>query len=180
MEEIYDLYDATAAEEGYVPTSDNRGYAIRVNVADSDERAYEEGKKFFWQLGTSFGVAPREWQAPPGYLSRAATQGQRQQRRATTRYVSPEGQGQESNRPVVPGGPPLSYEEAHATYQIVTGTPDTVIKKLKHVIDIVDPSSLVLWGREGPMSHETAVRCIDLLGQEVIPAIKEYESQRGK
>ncbi len=180
MEEIYDLYDATAAEEGYVPTSDNRGYAIRVNVADSDERAYEEGKKFFWQLGTSFGVAPREWQAPPGYLSRAATQGQRQQRRATTRYVSPEGQGQEKNRPVAPGGPPLSYEEAHATYQIVTGTPDTVIKKLKHVIDIVDPSSLVLWGREGPMSHDTAVRCIDLLGQEVIPAIKEYESQRGR
>ena len=66
------------------------------------------------------------------------------------------------------------------TYQIVTGNPDTVIKKLKHVIDIVDPSSLVLWGREGPMSHDTAVRCIDLLGQEVIPAIKEYESQRGR
>ena len=167
MEEIYDLYDRTAAEEGYVPTSDNRGYAIRVNVADSDERAYEEGKKFFWQLGTSFGVAPREWQAPPGYLSRAATQGQRQQRRNTTRGVSP-------------GGPDLSYEEAHATYQIVTGNPDTVIKKLKHVIDIVDPSYLVLWGREGPMSHDTAVRCIDLLGQEVIPAVKEYQSKRGK
>ncbi len=178
MEEIYDLYDRTAAEEGYAATSDNRGYAIRVNVSDSDERAYEEGKKFFWQLGTSFGVAPREWQAPPGYLSRAATQGQRQQRRATTRYVNAE--SSEDKRPVAPGGPPLSYEEAHATYQIVTGNPDTVVKKLKHVIDVVDPSYMVLWGREGPMSHETATRCIDLLGQEVIPAIKEYESARGK
>ena len=167
MEEIYDLYDTIAAEEGYVPTSDNRGYAIRVNVSDSDERAYEEGKNFFWQLGTSFGVAPPQWQAPPGYLSRAATQGQRQQRRENTRSVTP-------------GGPSLSYEEAHATYQIVTGNPDTVIKKLKHVIDVVDPSYLVLWGREGEMSHDSAVRCIDLLGQEVIPAIKEYQSQRGK
>ncbi len=174
MEEIYDLYDRTAAEEGYTPTSDNRGYAIRVNVSDSDERAYEEGKKFFWQLGTSFGVAPREWQAPPGYLSRAAVRGQRQQRREVTRNIAPE------NRTVTPGGPALSYEEAHATYQIVTGNPDTVIKKLQHVIDVVDPSYMVLWGREGPMSHETAVRCIDLLGQEVIPAIKEYQSQRGK
>ena len=178
MEEIYDLYDRTAAEEGYTATSDNRGYAIRVNVSDSDERAYEEGKKFFWQLGTSFGVAPREWQAPPGYLSRAATQGQRQQRRATTRYVNAE--SSEDKRPVAPGGPPLSYEEAHATYQIVTGNPDTVVEKLKHVIDVVDPSYMVLWGREGPMTHETATRCIDLLGQEVIPAIKEYESKRGK
>ena len=178
MEEIYDLYDSIAQEEGYTATSDNRGYAIRVNVSDSDERAYEEGKKFFWQLGTSFGVAPREWQAPPGYLSRAAVQGQRQQRRATTRYVNAESHG--NNRPVAPGGPPLSYEEAHATYQIVTGNPDTVVEKLKHVIDVVDPSYMVLWGREGPMTHETATHCIDLLGQEVIPAIKEYQSQRGR
>ena len=148
MEEIYDLYDRTAAEEGYTATSDNRGYAIRVNVADSDERAYEEGKKFFWQLGTSFGVAPREWQAPPGYLSRAATQGQRQQRRATTRYVNAESNA--DKRPVAPGGPPLSYEEAHATYQIVTGNPDTVVEKLKHVIDVVDPSYMVLWGTGRP------------------------------
>jgi hypothetical protein len=79
---------------------------------------------------------------------------------------------------VTPGGPSLSYEEAHETYQIITGNPDTVIKKLKHVIDIVDPGSLVLWGREGPMSHKTAVRCIDLLSQEVIPAVKEYQSKR--
>jgi hypothetical protein len=28
------------------------------------------------------------------------------------------------------------------------------------------------------MSHQTAVRCIDLLTQEVIPAIKEYQPQR--
>lgn len=149
-----------------------------MNVSDSDERAYEEGKKFFWQLGTSFGVAPGEWQAPPGYLSRTATQGQRQQRRATTRYVNAE--SSDDKRPVAPGGPPLSYEEAHATYQIVTGNPDTVVEKLKHVIDVVDPSYMVLWGREGPMTHETATRCIDLLGQEVIPAIKEYESARGR
>jgi alkanesulfonate monooxygenase SsuD/methylene tetrahydromethanopterin reductase-like flavin-dependent oxidoreductase (luciferase family) len=165
ISEIYDLYDDVAREEGYTPTDENRGYAVRVNVADSDERAYEEGKNFFWQLGTSFGVAPRHWQSPPGYLSRAAARGARQQRREATRNVTP-------------GGPALSYEEAHATYQIVTGSPDTVIKKLKHITDVVDPGYLVLWGREGPMSHQTAVRCIDLLTQEVIPAIKEYRPQR--
>ena len=162
--DIYDLYDDVAREEGYTPTEQNRGYAVRVVVADSDERAYEEGKNFFWQLGTSFGVAPRHWQTPPGYLSRAASQGSRQQRRQTTRNVTP-------------GGPSLSYEEAHATYQIVTGSPDTVIKKLKDIADVVNPGNMVLWGREGPMSHQTAMRCIDLLTQEVIPAIKEYQPQ---
>ena len=162
--EVYDLYDRVAQEEGYTATEHNRGYAVRVVVADSDERAYEEGKNFFWQLGTSFGVAPRHWQTPPGYLSRAASQGSRQQRR-------------EPPRNVTPGGPVLSYEEAQATYQIVTGNPDTVIKKLKHIADVVNPANMVLWGREGPMSHQTAMRCIDLLAQEVIPAIKEYQPQ---
>ena len=162
--DVYDLYNKVAEEEGYTPTEQNRGYAVRVVVADSDERAYEEGKNFFWQLGTSFGVAPRHWQSPPGYLTRAASQGSRQQRRETTRNVTP-------------GGPSLSYEEAHATYQIITGNPDTVIKKLKDIADVVNPGNLVLWGREGPMSHQTAMRCIDLLAQEVIPAMKEYQPQ---
>jgi hypothetical protein len=27
------------------------------------------------------------------------------------------------------------------------------------------------------MSHATAMRCLELLGQEVIPAIKEYQPQ---
>ncbi len=164
MEEIFGLYAQVAEEEGYTATEENRGYAVRVNVSDSDERAYEEGKHFFWQLGTSFGVAPPHWQAPPGYISRAAVQGGRQQRRQATRSVSP-------------GGPNLDYEEAHAAYQIVTGSPDTVIKKLKHIIDVVDPGYMILWGREGPMPHESAMRCIDLLTQEVIPAIKEYRPQ---
>jgi alkanesulfonate monooxygenase SsuD/methylene tetrahydromethanopterin reductase-like flavin-dependent oxidoreductase (luciferase family) len=167
LEEIYGLYDEVAAAAGFTPTAEQRGYAIRVSVADSDAQAYEEGKHFFWQLGTSFGVAPRHWQAPPGYMSRVAAQGQRAQRRATAANVTP-------------GGPSLSYEEAHATYQIVSGSPDTVIKKLKRILDLVDPAYLILWGREGPMSHKVAMRAIDLLAQEVIPALKDYQPDREK
>ena len=169
ISEIYELYDKIAAEEGYTPTQDNRGYVVRINVADSDEKAYEEGKNFYWQQGTSFGVAPRHWQAPPGYMTRAAAQSGRAARRDATRSITPS---------VTPGGPSLDYEEAHATHQIVTGNPATIIEKLKHIVDIVDPAYLVLWGREGPMKHDVAMRCIDLLSQEVIPAIKEYVPER--
>ncbi len=164
---IYAYYDQIAAEEGFTPTSDHRGYAIRVCVADTDEKAYEEGKNFYWQLGTSFGVTPQQWQAPPGYISRTSAQGAREKARTTAATITP-------------GGPNLSYDEAHATYQIVTGNPDTVIQKLKYLMDIADPSYLMIWGREGPMSHEVAVRGIDLLGQEVIPAIKAYQADREK
>jgi alkanesulfonate monooxygenase SsuD/methylene tetrahydromethanopterin reductase-like flavin-dependent oxidoreductase (luciferase family) len=164
---IYAYYDEVAATEGFSPTADHRGYAIRVCVADSDEKAYEEGKNFYWQLGTSFGVTPPQWQAPPGYISRASAQGAREKARTTAARITP-------------GGPSLGYDEAHATYQIVTGNPATVIRKLKHLIDIADPAFLIIWGREGPMSHAVAVRGIDLLGQEVIPALKAYQADREK
>jgi alkanesulfonate monooxygenase SsuD/methylene tetrahydromethanopterin reductase-like flavin-dependent oxidoreductase (luciferase family) len=162
-EEIYGLYTKTAEEAGYTATSQHRGYAVRVNVADSDERAYQEGKNFYWQLGTSFGVTPGHWQTPPGYQSRTAAHSRRAQARESIRAA---------------GGSGISYEEAQTTYQIVTGNPDTVIRKMKHIIDAVDPAYLIAWGREGPMSHQTAMRCIELMTQEVIPALKEYQPQR--
>ena len=167
IDEIFDLYDEVAARTGFTPTSEQRGYVIRVSVADTDEKAYEEGRHFFWQLGTSFGVAPRHWLQPPGYVSREATQSRREQARVGSVNVTP-------------GGPALSYEDAHATYQIVSGNPDTVIEKLKRIMDVVDPGYMVFWGREGLMSHAVATRGIDLMTQEVIPAIKAYRADREK
>jgi alkanesulfonate monooxygenase SsuD/methylene tetrahydromethanopterin reductase-like flavin-dependent oxidoreductase (luciferase family) len=167
IEEIYDLYDQVATARGFTATAEQRGYAIRVSVADTDAQAYEEGRNFYWQLGTSFGVTPRHWQAPPGYISRAAAQGQREQRRTAAANITP-------------GGPVLDYDEAQATYQIVTGNPDTVIQKLKHIIDLVDPGYMIFWGREGPMSHKVAMHAIDLMTREVIPAVKAYEADRDK
>jgi alkanesulfonate monooxygenase SsuD/methylene tetrahydromethanopterin reductase-like flavin-dependent oxidoreductase (luciferase family) len=70
----------------------------------------------------------------------------------------------------------VPYEEAQATVQVITGNPDTVIEKLKKIVDLIDPGYVVLWGREGPMSHEVAMRNIDLMSQEVVPAIKEYQA----
>ena len=172
LEEIYDLYQSTAEADGWTPTSDNRGYVIRVNVADTDEKAYEEGKNFFWQLGRSFGLAPPHWLAPPGYATRRAAGSRRAQQ------LEAERQQQDTQGSTTLGGSAASYEEAHATYQIISGNPDTVIKKLKHAIDLIDPGYVILWGREGPMSHEVAMRSIDLMCQEVIPAIKEYQVDR--
>ena len=163
--DIYDTYASAAAEEGYEPTPDNRGYAVRAVVADSDERAYEEGKHFYWQLGTAFGLAPRHWQAPPGYQSRAAATSARELSRDSIRAATGS------------GGSIVPYDEAQETYQIVTGTPDTVIRKLKTIVDVMDPSQLIIWGREGTMPHDVAMRSIDLMTKEVIPAMKEYVPQ---
>ena len=151
---MWKLYNDAAAEEGYKTTQDNFGYLLKICVADTDEKAYEEGKNFYWQLGKTFGLIPRHWYRPPGHVARAAAASQPAIIRDTYGEVE--------------------YEQAQQIGQIITGSPDTVIKKLKHLVDVVDPALLILWAREGPMSHESAKRCLELLGQEVIPAIKEY------
>ena len=154
---IWKLYADTAAKEGYTATDENYGYAIRICVADTDEQAYEQGRHFYWQLGRTFGRVPLHWQRPSGYVSRA-TAGSQQ---TTLRDAFGD----------------IDYEQAQQIQQVITGAPDTVIKKLKTVLDVVRPAWLVLWAREGPMSHATAMRCLELLGKEVIPAIKEYQPQ---
>ena len=108
-------------------------------------------------------MTPPHWQAPPGYISKSSAQGPREANRRAGANITP-------------GGPSLLYEEAQETVQGITGSPNTVIKKLKKVIDLIDPGTIVLWGREGPMSHKVAMRSIDLMSQEVIPAIREYQA----
>ncbi len=69
-----------------------------------------------------------------------------------------------------------SYEAANRAGLIVTGSPKTIIQKFKHIIDRTDPGYLTFWAREGKKPHEATMRGIELLGKEVIPALREHQS----
>lgn len=158
-QEIRQMYHQYAKEVGFTPTSDHLGCIIRICVQDTDEQGYEAGKHFYWQRGSFTGVGRPEWSGPPGYASKAV--GAATIRKATA-------------------GLGAQYDEANKILSMVTGSPKTVVEKLKQIVDRVDPAYMVFWAREGPMSHDAAARCIELLGQEVIPAIKEHKAQLGQ
>jgi len=144
-------------------------------VMDTDEEAYEMGRHHYGGasvIGRSGGVAASaltagtgsagatggphpEWMAPPGYMSKEAKTGNM----AKERRMS-EG----------------SYEAAIRAGLIVTGGPKTIIQKFKHIIDRTDPGYLTFWAREGKKPHEATMRGIELLGKEVIPALREHQS----
>ena len=65
-----------------------------------------------------------------------------------------------------------AYQEAQDNYQVVLGTPTTVTEKLRHVRDTLGVGHMCLWAMDGYMSHKDTVRCIELLGKEVIPALR--------
>jgi len=152
-QELIAIYRETAQQEGYEMGREHVGYLIRVFVADTEEKAQELGYNFFWQKG-ALTKQIREWLAPPGYASIDFAGVRR------TRAVSRDFDSQ-------------AYQEAQDNYQLVLGTPDQVIEKLRYVRDLLGIGHMCLWAHDGYIGHEDTVRCIELLGREVLPALRE-------
>ena len=150
--ELIALYRDTARESGYEMTADNIGYLSRVFVADTEAKAQTEGRNFFWQNG-ALNKQPREWMAPPGYAS-IDFAGVRRLRAVSKPFDS------------------QAYQEAQDNYQVVVGTPDQVIERLRYIRDTLGIGHMCLWAHDGYMSHADTVRCIELFGSEVLPALR--------
>ena len=54
-----------------------------------------------------------------------------------------------------------------------------MIPKLRHVLEETRPSIYGIWGNDGTVSPEDARTCIRLLGQEVMPAMREIGKELG-
>ena len=154
------IYIDTAHEYGYKPGPEHFGYLLKAVVADTDEKAQEIGRNFMWTDGNRM-KGPREHNDPPGYQSREALKVKQQ--RPTGRF------GDVSKRP--------TYEEQQDLNIVIVGSPETVTRKLSKVITDLNPGYLLIYGNEGPMSHEDSMRSIELLGKEVIPALHEIKLQ---
>jgi alkanesulfonate monooxygenase SsuD/methylene tetrahydromethanopterin reductase-like flavin-dependent oxidoreductase (luciferase family) len=111
-----------------------------------------EGRNFFWQNG-ALNKQPREWMAPPGYAS-VDFAGIRRLRAVSKPFDN------------------QAYQEAQDNYQVVVGTPDQVITKLRYMRDSLGIGHMCLWAHDGYMSHDDTVRCIELFGNEVLPALR--------
>src|SRR5262245_3271497 len=93
----------------------------------------------------------------PGHTSRTS-------RRLATVNFGPAGRLGINRRP---------YEEQVQDYTIISGTPKTVLPKIRHVLEYLRPGSIFFWDGDGAMSHEDQMRSLRLMGEEVIPAVRE-------
>ena len=154
---IWQLYDETAEEAGFQSGPEYHGYLKQVHVAETDERAVENARQFTWMQGEFTGLAHPVWSTPAGYASPT-------QRREFVQFASGLG-ASPRRRP--------SFEEQIENSMIIAGRPETVIAKLRHVMEETRPGILSLWANDGFMTHEDSMTCIRLFGQEVLPAIRE-------
>jgi alkanesulfonate monooxygenase SsuD/methylene tetrahydromethanopterin reductase-like flavin-dependent oxidoreductase (luciferase family) len=126
------------------------GDAIMVRdiyVADSDEQAWREaGPQItrFWQLATD-----NFWRGES---------------------ISPESLPKFTERyPYFPGG--LTVQKMDEWGTSLIGSPETVIKKARQMVEIAKPDSLVGMFSFGGLKHEQVMRSIDLFASKVMPAL---------
>ncbi len=102
-------------------------------------------------------------------------------RRGASVLGKPPGYGSDSRRlmytklanGLLPRSRAAPFEEQHRTHEIVAGTPDQCVAALRVVLETCRPSILMLWGNDGKVGHRDSRRCIELLGREVLPALRE-------
>lgn len=160
--QLWSVYDEAARRVGYEPGPENRGYLLRVHVADTDEEALDHAREFMWMQGEFTGVGHPYWVNPPGYGSPS--------RRLD--YAKFANAGVFTSRAA-------PFEDQVRTREIVAGSPETVVRELRVVLETCRPSLLMLWGNDGAMTHEQSKRCIELTGREVIPALREIGDELG-
>ncbi|HLW70015.1 MAG TPA: LLM class flavin-dependent oxidoreductase [Candidatus Binataceae bacterium] len=200
--ELWNLYGDTAAQNGYTAGSENFGYLQQIFVAETEEKAQELGKGALFGGGAQNFSRP-EWTLPPGYNSKEATKRLARQQtdygflgitseklaesdRAATEDLHKE---KGNTRARLARGE-VSIEEAkakiYANYQkaqdglqIVIGTPKSVMPKLRLIMETLRPGIFGMFTIQGPVSEKDRLNNVRLLGQEVLPAMRDMAKELG-
>ena len=182
--ESFKYYDEVAAEEGFEAGTQHRGYLFKVHVDETEELAEEAGRKFVQGPSNPFlegnqGIVRPFIQNLPGLTQRnnllptmksfaaAASRGRAAQHVKDAKAAGP------------PGPPKDIYKDQTDKLSIISGTPDTVIPKVRHVLETIRPGTIFFWDGDGAMTHDDQMRSLRLMGSDVIPAVREIGEELG-
>jgi alkanesulfonate monooxygenase SsuD/methylene tetrahydromethanopterin reductase-like flavin-dependent oxidoreductase (luciferase family) len=194
--ELWNLYGDTAMQEGYMAGTENFGYLQQIFVAETEEKAQELGKAALFGGGAQNFSRP-EWTLPPGYNSKEATR--RLARQAsdygflglTSEKLKESGEdhhGKDTRGKLRRGEVSIeeakrkiygTYQKAQDGLQIIIGTPKSVLPKLRLIMEVLHPSIFGLFQAQGPLTLEQRMTSTRLLGQEVLPAMREIAKELG-
>lgn len=148
-------YRDFARELGYTPGPEQLGWAVPIYVGKEDDSAMAEFKPHVEYLYHC--LRRRPWQAtlPPGYVPRAAAAAVAQRRR-----------GVGTDRPTA--------EELAARGEIIVGGPQTVLARLRDVIDSSGIGTLATMIQTGTMGHEQTAASVGRLTELVLPHLRGY------
>ena len=183
----YEYYSEVAKEEGYEAGTQHRSYLFKVHVDETEELADAAARKYVEGPSNPFlegnqGIVRPYLQNLPGMTSRtnllptvtsfaaARSRGREEAHEAIT--------GQKADEDAIKAADQFgTYESQKERMSIITGTPATVIPKIRHVLEYLRPGSIFFWDGDGAMDHEDSMRSLRLMGEEVIPATREMAKE---
>jgi alkanesulfonate monooxygenase SsuD/methylene tetrahydromethanopterin reductase-like flavin-dependent oxidoreductase (luciferase family) len=171
--ESFDYYREQARENGYEAGTQHIGYLFKVHVDETEELADAAARKYVEGPSNPFlegnqGIIRPFIQNLPGLTQRDALLP------TSNVFAAAASRGRATQRPADYNG---TYEEQIDKMSIITGTPKTVIPKVRHVLEYLRPGSIFFWDGDGAMSHDDAMRSLRLMGEELIPAVREMAEE---
>jgi alkanesulfonate monooxygenase SsuD/methylene tetrahydromethanopterin reductase-like flavin-dependent oxidoreductase (luciferase family) len=171
---MFDYYRSVAKENGYEAGTQNLGYLFKVHVEETEELADQVGRKYIGGVANPFitgnnSLVSRGIQDLPGHTSAAS------RKRRTQEFGIGSGVVAASAASTARG----TYEQQSQNLSIISGTPKTVIPRVRTVLETLRPGTVFFWDGDGAMSHDDAMRSLKLFGQEGIPAAREMGKELG-
>jgi len=180
--DLSDFYADEFAARGLQAGPENFGHVVFIYVDESTERAQQIGRSLLFAGGNA-NFAKAQHTLPAGYNSPAAIKrlasvpqggwlGVTKERLDEEKVDIKAASLAENRRRTE-----ANYQKMQENLQIVVGTPEEVIPKLKTVLRCLRPGMLFMMGPFGNVSNEDRRRSIRLLGQQVLPELRA-EAQR--
>ena len=72
-----------------------------------------------------------------------------------------------------------SFPDVEKQFQIICGTPKSVLPKIRTVLEVLRPGIFIFWQNDGPITRQDRQNNIRLLGHEVVPAVREMGKELG-
>jgi len=175
----FDYYREQARENGFEAGTQHIGYLFKVHVDETEELAEAAGRRYVQGPPNPFlegnqGIVRPFIQNLPGMTSRTQLLPTLQNRAA----AASRGRAQQDPNQRPYGGDPFgSFEDQIQRMSIITGTPKTVIPKVRHVLETLRPGNIFFWDGDGAMTHDDAMRSLRLMGEELIPAVRDMAKE---
>ncbi len=154
--QLSQFYQEQSRQAGWEPTSENKLYRGFIHVAPTDQQAVEEVAQTFWaQTGTQPTASATSSSVTPPVSGGAAT--------ATVPAMDTKEAINQA----------LSGQSFAAVGLQFCGSPQTVLKQIRHLRDVTGVSTIDFVFRGPALSHDMTLRSLELFGKEVLPHLQE-------
>ena len=198
-EQVFEIYREEARRNGYEAGPQHLGYMFRVHVDDTEEKAYETGRKLIEGSGNVFldgsngkanvwaqnlaGTEPAQEDRLPARPSNTTVSPQHAAWPRALRTKPPPTKTPGNTRTSPPRSTPAAATRSGTACSNATprsSAPQTPSSRRSATSSRrLRPGNVFFWHGDGDMSHEDSMRGIRYFGEYVLPAVREIGQELG-